>query len=725
MTEQDPGTAAERRPVVHNRMSGPSTGVTAQVGVVHGGLHLHAAAVPIAPRQLPAAPLWFTGRAEQVAELDSIMENRVGPPGSAAGPGANPTVAMATLGGPGGIGKTWLALHWAHRHAHRFPDGTLFADLRGFSPVGEPLAPDAALFGFLVALGVPPDRVPTDLEAKAALFRSVVAGRHVLVVLDNARTADQVVPLLPGSPTCAVVVTSRHRLASLIDRHGARHLQLDGLSHEESREVLAARLGEPRIAAEPTAADDLVELCRRYPIALSILARHAHARPTVPLAEWVAELRDLGLEMLADDDPSAGVPSVLSWSLRSLNPEQRTMFALLGIAPGPDTGLPAAAGLAGRSTEWTRRVLRALENASLVDRQSRHRYSMHDLIRAYAASLAVDLPGRTRQAAARRVVDFYLHTAHAADRLLNPHRDPIRLDPPAPGARPTAPGTDPAAVAWLAEEHPNLIAAQRVAAADRLHEAAWQLAWSLHTFHARRGHRHDDLAVWRIALDAASHLPDPNHRVIAHRCLGRAAARLGRHEDAVGHLRRALDLAGSSPVEQAHTHRALASAWEQREDYRRALEHARRALDLYRTLDRPIPEAQVLNGVGWFAALLHEFDTARAHCEAALALFRRHDDPPGEAATLDSLGWIAHHTGDHREAVRRHEEAIALFRSLGYRSEVANALERLGQAHLALDHPEEAGAAWREALDLYREQGRDAEADRVRRRWDGLGGVRS
>ncbi|HEX6346569.1 AfsR/SARP family transcriptional regulator, partial [Umezawaea sp.] len=419
------------------------------------------AAGPVVPRQLPAPPASFVGREAELERLDAVVE--------AAGRSA--TVVIPALAGEGGVGKTWLALHWAHRHVERFPDGQLFVDLRGFSPEGEPLDPAVVLWGFLHALDVPPARVPAALDARVALYRSAVAGRRMLVVLDNAATVEQVVPLLPGSASCTVLVTGRRRLSSLVDRHGAEHVQLDVLSRREARALLVERLGAERVAAEPDATDELIGLCGHHPLALAITTRHAVTRPSVALAELVAELRDLGLDVLDDDDPMASVPAVLSWSLRHLTAQQRTAFALLGVAPGPDIDLPAAASLTGVPPALARKVLRALEDHSLLDRHPHGRCAMHDLTRAYAAATARDdLDEPVRRAALDRVVDFYLHTAHAADRLLDPHRAPVRLDPPTPGTHPHPLADLPAALAWLEDHHPHLLAAQQTAAAGGRHQ---------------------------------------------------------------------------------------------------------------------------------------------------------------------------------------------------------------------------------------------------------------
>ncbi|RKT54414.1 AfsR/SARP family transcriptional regulator [Saccharothrix australiensis] len=717
----DPGPALQdlhRRILAADPTLADATGRTGSAG---------ADGPPVVPHQLPAAPGLFTGRVTELAALDRTLADAAGDGRSDASrdpsaPGA--TVVISAIGGAGGIGKTWLALAWAHRWAERFPDGQLFVDLRGFSPTGPPMAPDEAVRGFLDALGADPDRLPTDPDARAARYRSLVADKRMLLVLDNAATADQVVPLLPGTDSCAVVITSRNRLAGLIARHGARPLHLDVLTGAESRQLLVARLGAERVAAEEPAVADLIGLCGGFPLALGLIAARAVAEPHLPLAETVAELREFGLDALDSEDPTGSLPTVLSWSLHRLTDEQRTAFALLGIAPGPDIGLPAAVHLTGQPEARTLKDLRALEGHFLLDRRPHGRYAMHDLVRAYAATTARDhLPDPVRRSALERVVDFYLHTAHAADQLLNPHRQPIRLDPPSPGTHPAAPRDLSDALAWLDTHHHHLLAAQRTAAEHHRHHAVWQLAWSLYSFHQRRGHVHDNLAVWQAALHAAEHLSDPTTGILAHRYLGTALVWLDRNEEGTEHLHQALASARQhhDAFHQAVTHHDLSTAWERRGDDRQALEHARHALDLHRALGNPVWEARALNAVGWYAARLGDYDTARDHCQAALALFRSHHDPHGEAATQDSLGWIDHNAGHHHDrAVAHYHEALALFRALGDTYEVANTLDRLGHLHTMLGHHDQAGAAWREALQLYREQDRHPDAERVQRQLDDL-----
>jgi len=447
--------------------------------------------------------------------------------------------------------------------------------------------------------------------------------------------------------------------------------------------------------------------------------------PHTSLAELAADLGDdtTRLGVLDDEDPAASLPAVLSWSCRALTTEQRTVFGLLGIAPGPDISLPAAASLTCLPLQQARPVLRALEDASLLDQHPGSRYTMHGLIRAYATHTAHhDLPEHAQRAALRRVLDFYTDTAHAADRLLAPDRQPIRLDPPAPGTHPDPLPDAAAALAWFDTEHPNLLAAQHTATTYAWHLTVWQLAWTLAAFHRRRGHRYDRVAVWRAALKAVTHLPDPTTHTITHWTLGGALAEVGRHTEADGYLYQALSLAEHQhdPLQQSRAHHMLSVAWERQGDHRRALEHATQALDLYRTLDRPMWEAAALNMVGWLAAHLGDYDTARAHCHAALTLQQHHHRPDDEAETLDSLGYIAHHTGHHQQSIGYYKQALTLRRELGNTNHYPDTLDGLGHPHAALDQLDQARAVWQEALELYQQQGRDADATRVQRQLNDL-----
>ncbi|HEX5407979.1 MAG TPA: tetratricopeptide repeat protein [Pseudonocardiaceae bacterium] len=717
-TDGDGGQRRVSGPISNTVNVGVVSGQVVQAGVITGGVHQHlpASRAPMpAPRQLAAAPAGFVGRVDPLAALDLVLTDA--PDGSSPRTGertVGATVAISAIGAAGGFGKTWLALTWANRNLDRFPDGHLSVDLSGFGP-GEPKHPGDVLADFLAALGVDRSTLPADLDARAALYRTHIAGKRMLILLDNAATADQVVPLLPGGTSCAVLVTSRHRLSALLTRHGALPVRVDVLTDTEARALLGSALGDAHVSGAEQVVTELIALCGGFPLALGLIAARVRTQPHL-VDDIAAELRELGLGALDSEDPEASLPGVLSWSLCYLTEQQRTVFALLGIAPGPDVGLHSAINLAGLPVASTRAVLQELADASLITRNPGNRYAMHDLVRAYAITLAhQDLTVDTREAALRRVVDFYVHTAHSAERVLN-YREPIRPDPPAPGCLPYPLPDQAAALVWLDTEHACLLAAQHAATTRGWHLAVWRLAQSLTAFHHRRGRLHDLLAVWQVGLAAAEHLPDPtNHTTLAHRVLGDAYAAVGQHEEAIGHLNqaRALSERRHDSAGQAHAHFTIAIAWERRGDERLALEHATRAWDLFRTLDDPAWEAAALNMVGWYTARFGKYDQGREHCEAALTLHRRHGDPAGEARALDSLAYIDHHVGHHHQAIDRYEQALTLFRELGNTHEVATTLDSLGKPHADLGQHDQARAVWREAVELYRRQGRTGHAKRA------------
>ncbi|GGS81674.1 AfsR/SARP family transcriptional regulator [Streptomyces cinerochromogenes] len=660
----------------------------------------------LVPRQLPPPPGPFIGRAGEIAELDKTLDAGGAPGG---------TVVISTIGGIGGIGKTWLALHWAHRNAAAFPDGQLYADLRGFSPAGDAASATEVVQGFLHALGLGSTEMPVDLPGRTAVYRSLVAGRRMLIVLDDARDAGQVLPLLPGSPSCTVLITSRRRLAGLVTAHGARPLALDVVSAAEARDILVQRLGAERLAREPEAVAALLRYCAGLPLALSVVAARAGTHPAFPLAALADELRDRAarLDALGTDDPIADLRAVLSSSYDALDPATARVFGLLGQAPGPDIGLAAASALTALSAPEVRSHLRRLEGAHLVQETRPGRYRMHDLVRLYAAERAAqDQPGDTLANALRGLVDFYADTAHDGDRLLSPLRTPFRTDPP-DADRGTHPLPDiDTAMSWFKDEHLCLLDAHRFALAHGHYRQAWQLAWSLDTFHWRQGNLDERAAMLRATLAAGENMGDRAQRALAHRLLGRAHVAQGRHTEALDHLRVALALfeEADDPAGRAQTHLNLALAWEKHGDDRQALAHALLNLRIRRRLDSPPREAEALNAVGWYHARLGHHRQSRRYCEEALVLCRRHGFREGEAFTQDSLGYLAHRTGDHALALTHYGQALALRRELGDAFEEADTLLRIGDVCAGLARWAQARTAWEQARSLYLAQRRLGQA---------------
>ncbi|KAA6223629.1 tetratricopeptide repeat protein [Streptomyces albofaciens JCM 4342] len=716
MTTEHDASNRDRSPLaadVRNVVSAPVEGHVVQAGVVHGDVHLHPARErgPV-PHQLPAAPSRFTGRAGELAALTAALDEAVE---------SGTTVTISAIGGAGGIGKTWLALYWAHRHADRFPDGRLFVDMRGFTPLGEPMPTAEAVRGFLNALGVDPSGVPPDLDAQVGLYRSLVAERRMLIVLDNVRDTAHVAPLLPGSATCTVLVTSRRHLAGLVTTHGARSLDLDVLSEAEARQLLVDHLGAERVAAEPEAVREFLACCAGLPLALSIVAARATAHPGFPLSVLAEELRDhtTRLDELDAGEIPLNLRAAFSSSYHALSPEAAVLLGLLGLAPGPDISLPAAASLAGLPKARVRALLRELETAHLVSQPAPGRYRLHDLIRLYACDQAHrhQAEGR-RDGALRRLVEFYLHTAYAADQLLDPHRESVVLDPPAEGCLSHPLPDEAGALAWLDAEHPCVMAAQRLAVERQWHTLVWQLAPTLHTYHWRRGRLPDQVAVARAGLTAALCLGDPAIEAPAHRLLAESCALAGRHTEALEHLNEALTLAESSHdlPSQAHTHRVLGWAWGQQGRIGPALDHATRSLGLFQTIGDEEWEARGLNQSAWYSAQLGHYEQAAAYGDKALLLHRRHGNGNGEALSLSVHAYLGLRTGRYTDVLENGRRALTLFREIGNTFHEALLLEGIGQAHAALGQAAEAGEAWRQALELYRTQHRTEEAERLQRR---------
>jgi DNA-binding SARP family transcriptional activator/Tfp pilus assembly protein PilF len=656
-------------------------------------------AAPV-PAQLPTDVRGFTSRVDELAQLDTIVAPATRQPTS---------VVISAVSGTAGVGKTALAVHWAHRITDRFPDGQLYVNLRGFDPGGHVLAPADAVRGFLETLGIPPERIPSTLDAKVGLYRSLLAGKRMLVVLDNARDAEQVRPLLPGTPTALTVVTSRNQLTSLVAVEGAHPLTLDLLSTTDARELLTWRLGPDRVTAEPDAVDQIITACARLPLALAIAAARAQLTG-FPLATLATELDKSSrrLDVLDAGDAASQVRAVFSWSYTTLTLPAARLFRLLGLHPGPDISIPATTSLAGHSQRKTHRLLTELVHANLLVEHIPGRYTLHDLLRAYAINLATDLghtPGPQHHAAVTRMLDHYLHSACAADRLLYPHRDPIRLPLtlPAPGTHPEEPADNQQATTWLATEHHVLLAAIRHAAHARLDSHTWQLAWALSGFLYMRGPWHDQVAIWEAALHAADRLGHLAAQADAHRLLGYFLTRLGHHADAHVHLEQALDryVRAGDPAGPGHTHHILAFLEERLGHLSQALDHAQQALTLFQAADHLQGQADALNGVGWYHSLLGDHTQALTYCEQALGLHQQLGDRDGEAVTWDSIGHAHHHLGHHALAVNCYQRALILHRSLGDRHHQATTLTHLGDTHHAAGNPDAARTAWQQALTIF------------------------
>lgn len=656
-------------------------------------------------RQLPPTAPGFAGRAASLAELDRLLA-----------PGA----LIAAISGTAGIGKTAVALHWAHRVAKRFPDGQFYLNLRGFDPAGSPIAPAEAVRTLLEALGVPPLRIPAAADAQAALYRGLLAERRALVVLDNARDAEQARPLLPGGRGCRVLVTSRNQLAGLVTAEGARPVPLDLLTTAEARDLLAARMGAARLAAEPAAVDAIIGYCSRLPLALAVVAARAALYPAFPLAALADELGAAhgGLAAFAGSD----IRAVFSWSYRSLSPGAARLFRLLAPHPGPTAGIAALASLAALPPDQARALAAELTQANLLAEPAPGRYTCHDLLRAYSAEQARALDAEPeRRAAAGRLLDHYLHTAHAADLRLDPHRDPIPLPPLAPGVSVEPIADHGAALAWFDTELPGLLAA--AGSAGDLH--ACRLARTMAHYLERRGHWHRWAALQRRTLAAAERASGEGRTgevAHAHRSLGRVAVHLGRTAEALTHLAQALDgyRAAGDKAGEGRVRFDLSWIAIRQERPGDALAHSRAAYDVFTAAGHRSGQGRALNNIGWCLTWLGRHEEAVDDCRRALDVLEEIGDRFGAADAWDSLGHAQHELGRYREAAESYARSHALWRELGHRYQEADLLTRLGETQAAAGDPGAAAASWHRALDML-DQLDHPDAEQVKARIDRLG----
>jgi len=641
---------------------------------------------PPTPRQLPADVAGFTGRHEHLKQLDELLPEQ---------DRRDTAIVISTITGMAGVGKTALAVHWGHRVSDRFPDGQLYVDMRGHAQ-GQPVRPIDALTHFLRSLGVPAGEIPAEESTAAARYRSLLAERRVLVLLDNAGEPAQVRPLLPASPGCLVLVTSRHRLSGLAAREGARRLSLDVLGADEAQLLVERIVGGERVAGEPRAAAELARMCSYLPLALRIAAATLLDRPGRRIEDLVTELRRDALSVLDADDEDSGVRAAFALSYRALTPDAQRLFRLAGLAPVADLCVEAAAALVETTVPVAGRLLERLAGAHLSTEHSAGRYASHDLLRQYATDLStVEDDAERREAALRRLFDWYLTGADAAARLIYPER--LRL--PVPPAAVSGPvfATDTAALAWLDAERTNLVATIGYTADNGPRPTAWLLADTLRSYFLLRLHTVDLARATQAALRAAEAEGDPRAQAITLLSLSNLEHRQLRYQDAIAHCTSALALAERAGwVEgQATAFGVLATVYRDAGKIEEAAGVYDRALTLYRREGSRSGEALTLNHLARTYWYLGRFPEALDSCAQAVALRRQGGSREGEAAALDTLGEICVAAGQLDEAMRHLSQALTLAREIGDRGVEAHALRDLAEVHRDRGEP-------RQALDLAR-----------------------
>jgi DNA-binding SARP family transcriptional activator len=649
----------------------------------------------VLPAQLPADLPYFTGRDEAQRRTLSLVNGHVM---------THASMPVLAIDGIPGIGKTSLAIHLAHQLADAYPDGQLYVDLQGFDPDHSVLHPAEALQGFLNALGVPDADIPASHHARSGLYRSVLAGRRILVVLDNAHSVEQVRPLLPGAPGCLVLVTSRKRLTGLATAHGAHLMTLDVLSPEDARSFLVSRIGAVRTAADPAALKEIVERCGRLPLALAVVAGRALSHPDHSMTAIAGELRDAQGSLDGFSDMGNDIRAIFSWSYRMLGTHAARAFRLLSLHPGSDITVPATASLAGVALNEARMLVGELVRTGLLTEHTPGRYTTHDLIRAYAQEL-VELheSDETREQALDRLVNHYLQTAHEASALLGPS---LTLEPPKAMEAVLAGrlSTVTEAIGWLnADRHVLKAVIHRQIDAGHP-TSAWQLAMGLQTFYQREGWWHDWATVARAGRQAVVTAGDDIGHAHMARSLAGAEHVLGDNDAAARYLHEALDLflgLGYRP-EQALVYRNLGQVSFAQKEYADSVAWYERALRLFESLGDLPNQVSVLCLLADAHSGLGRYDTSTELAGRALPIAVALGDLNGQALGHEALATGHRARGNLVASLASSRQAAELFRRTESRMNTVDCLLQLGDTALALGDRAGARAAWREAVDLLR-----------------------
>ncbi|MEV6282699.1 BTAD domain-containing putative transcriptional regulator [Kribbella sp. NPDC051770] len=656
----------------------------------------------VRPVQLPAGLRGFVGRQGELKRAEGFLE-------------CDETEPVVVVTGMAGVGKTAFAVHWAHRIADRFPDGQIYLNLRGFDPARPTLTVQEALTALFDSLGVRASNLPNDVDRQAAYLRSLVAGKRLLILLDNVRDAEQVRPLLPGGKTCLVIVTSRNQLRGLSVHDGAGMIELDVLSSQDALHLLDRRLGPAHLQDSAELAE-IAERCGRLPLAIAVVAARVATAPHFPLSAALAELRDQQgvLDAFMDVDAVVDVRSVFSWSLQAVSEPAAELFQLMALHRAMSCDESAAASLIGRPLPLVRRLLGELLTANLVFAGEPGRYMYHDLVRLYAAELAADLPAGLRRAAIHRLLDHYTTSAQNADFTINPHRPQVDPIEPLDGVVVLESTSYDEAFGWFATEHEPLLAAMSLAVDEGFDEHVWRLARVLDTFLYRTGRWRQSLASDETGLAAADRLGDRVLQARFHTSLGRGHVRLKQYQEAHAHLVQAIAMfEEEGEIDRAASgYATLATLASDRGDAHEAIRLYRQALEL---TEEPVVRAMAINNLGNAYSRLGDHGQALTLSLESLRLWGEVGDRHGEANAWDSVGHAHQMLGHQAKAVRAYRHSIAMFAELGDQVNEATTLINLGDSLIAADNPDGARDAWTHALELLAGLD-DAAAAKVRER---------
>lgn len=648
------------------------------------------AAAGTVPRQLPATVAGFVGRQAELSRLTGLLDQY---PSS--------TVVVAVCG-TAGVGKTAWAVHAAHRLSGSFVDGQLFVDLHGFTDGVPPVDPGDALDQLLRALGVPGPQIPQQPAARGALYRTRLADKRVLIVLDNASGTEQVAPLLPGSTGCLILITSRR---SLGDLSAAVPMPLAVLAPDEAT-AMFVRLA-PHAAADREAVAELVRACGYLPLAISITASLYLRHRSWTIGDLLREVQRSTGGLLTLTSEHRTVAAVFDLSYRHLPADRQRFFGLLGLHPGVEIDPYAAAALTGTPLDEAQQHLDGLHGDHLLEEPNYHRYRMHDLVRAYAASLAAgqETPMQRREALGR-LLDYYRHTAATAMDAAHPYERQRRPTvPPAGGPTPDMSDRDRADW-WLETELTNLLAAAR-AAQQGWPEYPWQLSAILHRHLRIRGRYRDAETLYEQALHLAQDVGDRLGEVNALNGLGHVHWRLGRNPQAVDHCERALHIAqeiGDRYGELSAQYGLGQVNWLLGR-YEQAVDHYERALQIAQHIGDRVGELQALNGLGFVHWMLSGYEQAADHYRRALQIAQNIGYRSGERNAFNGLGHIHRMLGNYEQAADHYRRALQIAQDIGHRSGEMETLNGLGHLHLARGLHSPAADYYQQALGLARELG--------------------
>lgn len=675
-----------------------------------GGKPPRAAAPGRVPRQLPARVSGFTGRGSDLRHLDELLAGRC-------------SMLVAVICGPPGVGKSALAVHWAHAIQRRFPDGTLCTNLRGHDPDSAPAEPADVLDVLLRGLGVPPGEIGSGEESRAALLRTTLAGRRVLMLLDDAASPRQVRPMLPGSPGCAVLVTSRGRLSGLVARDGAVPVPLAPLAAAQAIDLLRQTIGRARVDAAPVAAAQVARVCGGIPLALRIAADRAASMPLAALASQLTDERGR-LEILATDDEDTAVRAAFSQSYRYLDAEAARTFRLLGLNRGPDISRTAAAALAGTSVHCVGQALGTLTGAHLVEEAAGGRLRMHGLLAVFASERAqADEPAHESEQAARRVLAWYLHTADRAARELIPGIPRPPLASPPPHCHPLRFATYEQALNWCDTERLNLVAAVRHAVAAGEHAIAVQLAGVLSAYFMLSKDHRDWIATHIAGLASAQLLGDRPAEARLLSSLGAAYGDQSQFDRAIECLEQALSIRTETGDSQGQGATLLNMGhvnWQLRrfdEGYR----CLRRSLDIFTATADRYGQGMTLNNLGEACTDLGRYGEAGGYLQRARDIFREAGDRFSEAMTMTGLGEACRRQGRFGEALGLLRGSLSIRQEVGDRRGEGVTLDTIAQTLHSMGETDAALRSWRDALAIFDDLG-DARADSVRGRLAALVG---